>query len=96
MTSADGSLGLLGCRAHRGPGHRMLPLAIEPGRYNLDTLIARLGQQFGIPICSAWCLLTAPSGQSVSAYDLCGVALPGADELLHACRLDPDLLSTTG
>ena len=46
------------------------------GRYNLDTLIARHGEDFGIPdllrLLSKDCLKHA----SVSAYDLCGVHCP--------------------
>ena len=46
------------------------------GRYNLDTLIARHGEGFGIPkllrLLSKDCVKRA----SVSAYDLCGVHCP--------------------
>ncbi len=46
------------------------------GRYDLDTLIARHGEGFGIPrllrLLSKDCVKHA----SVSAYDLCGVHCP--------------------
>jgi hypothetical protein len=48
----------------------------QAGRYNVDTLIARHGEGFGIPnllrLLSKDCVKRA----TVSAYDLCGVHCP--------------------
>jgi hypothetical protein len=48
------------------------------GRYSLATLIARHGVQFAIPDLLRELSADFPRRQSVSAYDLCGGALPRA------------------
>ena len=46
------------------------------GRYNLDTLIARHGADFGIPELLRLLAADCPKRKSISAYDLCGVHCP--------------------
>jgi hypothetical protein len=46
------------------------------GQYNLDTLIARHGPNFGIPELLRLLSDDCPKRRSVSAYDLCGVHCP--------------------
>ena len=46
------------------------------GRYNLDTLIARHGEGFGIPKLLRLLSKDRVKRASVSAYDLCGVHCP--------------------
>jgi hypothetical protein len=46
------------------------------GRYNLETLIARHGPNFGISMLLRKLAADCPKRKSVSAYDLCGVHCP--------------------
>jgi hypothetical protein len=46
------------------------------GRYNLDTLIARHGEGFGIPKLLRLLSEDCAKRASVSTYDLCGVHFP--------------------
>jgi hypothetical protein len=46
------------------------------GRYNVDTLIARHGPAFTIPLLLRELSADCPKRQSVSVYDLCGVHCP--------------------
>ena len=46
------------------------------GRYNLETLIARQGADFGIPELLGLLSDDCPKRASVSAYDLCGIFCP--------------------
>jgi hypothetical protein len=63
-------------RAHHGAGRVACSRCKRAERYNLDTLITRHGEGFGIPkllrLLSKDCVKSA----SVSAYDLCGVHCP--------------------
>jgi hypothetical protein len=46
------------------------------GRYNLDTLIARHGEGFGIPELLRLLSDDCPKRKSITVYDLCGVHCP--------------------
>jgi hypothetical protein len=46
------------------------------GRYNLDTLIARYGADFGIPDLLGVLSADCPKRKSITAYDRCGVHCP--------------------
>jgi hypothetical protein len=46
------------------------------GRYNLETLIARHGEDFGIPDLLRRLSKDCPKRKSVTVYDLCGVHCP--------------------
>ena len=46
------------------------------GKYRLETLIARHGEDFGIPELLRLLSEDCPKRASVSAYDLCGVHCP--------------------
>jgi hypothetical protein len=46
------------------------------GRYNLDTLIARHGTDFGIPDLLRLLSEDCPKRKSITVYDLCGVHCP--------------------
>jgi hypothetical protein len=63
------------CRTHAG-----LAVACSrcdrAGRYRLDTLIARHGQDFGIPDLLGVLSEDCPKRQSITVYDRCGVHYP--------------------
>ncbi len=46
------------------------------GRYNLETLIARHGEDFGIPDLLRRLSKDCPKRKSITVYDLCGVHCP--------------------
>jgi hypothetical protein len=46
------------------------------GQYNLDTLIARHGEDFGIPDLLRLLSDDCPKRKSITVYDLCGVHCP--------------------
>lgn len=46
------------------------------GRYNLETLIARHGRNFGIPLLLEFLSADCPKRESLSAYGLCGIHAP--------------------
>ena len=51
------------------------------GRYNLGTLIARHGPNFGIPLLLEVLSTDCPKRESLSAYDLCGIYSPDLSAL---------------
>jgi hypothetical protein len=46
------------------------------GRYNLETLIARHGADFGIPDLLRLLSEDCPKRKSITVYDLCGIFCP--------------------
>ena len=58
------------------------------GRYSLDTLIARHGDDFGIPSLLRLLSDDCPKRQSITVYDLCGVHCPELPRSSWARRTD--------
>jgi hypothetical protein len=56
------------------------------GRYRLETLIARYGGSFGIPLLLGEMSADCPKRQSVSVYDLCGIHCPDLPSLFRIPR----------
>jgi hypothetical protein len=46
------------------------------GRYRLDTLIVRHGEDFGIPDLLRHLSADCPKRRSITVYDLCGIQCP--------------------
>jgi hypothetical protein len=56
------------------------------GRYRLDTLIARHGSEFGVPMLLRLLSQDCPKQQSISMYNLCGIFCPELSALFGAPR----------
>jgi hypothetical protein len=74
--AAGGSITLGAVAEHTATLNVSCTRCDRAGRYRLNTLIARHGPGFGIPLLLGMLSQDSPKRQSISAYDLCGVHCP--------------------